>query len=199
MSRLHFKSALAGALVGGLLAAGLAPVAATVGDALIIGQSNTAHAQTELRGNVSTQNLKVFNSNPDGTGLNIQVKPHNPPFIVNTSFKVKRLNADYVDGHSASDFVGSTIVTRWSEVTVADGADNSVQVGCLAGEKIISGGAALGLFVADVSILSSRPSTSIGDIPANGSTFTHWRASADNPVGGTGSIALRAFAVCASN
>jgi hypothetical protein len=107
MSRLHFKSALAGALVGGLLAAGLAPVAATIGDALIIGESNTAHAQTELRGNVATQNLKVYNSNPSGTGLNIQVKPHNPPFVVNTSFKVKRLNADYVDGFSGTDLQNS--------------------------------------------------------------------------------------------
>ena len=107
MSRVNFKSALIGALVGGLLAAGLTPVAAAIGDSLIIGQSNTAHAQTELRGNVDTQNLRVFNSNPAGTGLNIQVKPHNPPFVVNTSFKVKRLNADYVDGFNGTDLQSS--------------------------------------------------------------------------------------------
>ena len=109
------------------------------------------------------------------------------------------LDADTLNGKASNEFLDSTIKTRYSTVTIADGDSGSAQASCFLGETIIGGGAALSAFVDDVNILSSRPSDGAGFTPGNGSGFTHWRASADNPAGGTGTIDLTAFAVCSGD
>lgn len=108
-------------------------------------------------------------------------------------------DADTLNGNDSADFLGSTVKTRYLTVSVNDGSDASANVSCNVGETLIGGGAALSSFASDVSIIASRPSTATGFNPANGGSFTRWRATAVNPAGGTGTIELNTFAVCVGN
>jgi hypothetical protein len=110
-------------------------------------------------------------------------------------------NADTLDGFDSADFASAGIVVRYGEATVADATSGSALATCLEGEVLVGGGAALSAFVADVALLSSRPADSAnpGPVPVDGAVVDAWRASATNPAGGTGSIDVRAFALCSSS
>ncbi len=93
-------------VVAALLVVVSAPVIADVGDPVLQGRFNQVDRKTTLAGSVSGDAmLKVANLAADGTGLNIQVERGNPPMKVNTQKKVKKLNADRLDGLSSEDFL----------------------------------------------------------------------------------------------
>lgn len=102
--RVHWRSALIGGLVAGLVMT-VAPVVADVGEALILGQDNSADARTNVTGSVGTTNLRLQNSHPSGSALALSVVPGNPPLKVGSSTKVKKLNVDKVDGLSAHQLI----------------------------------------------------------------------------------------------
>lgn len=100
-SKFSFRSALVGGLVAGLLMAGV-PVVASVGDAIVAGQNNSANQTTNLKGNAEFQNFKVTNTRATGVAARFVVEPGNPPFHVSSGVIVPKLNADRVDGVHAA-------------------------------------------------------------------------------------------------
>ncbi|MBM3696301.1 MAG: hypothetical protein FJW79_10270 [Actinobacteria bacterium] len=103
-SRGHFRSALAGALIGGLLTAALPALGAVAGDPLLLGRTNTINSRTTLSGSPATS-LRVVNQAAGATALDLQVQPGSAPLAVNTSRRISRLNADYLDGRHAADLL----------------------------------------------------------------------------------------------
>jgi Collagen triple helix repeat (20 copies) len=89
-----------------------------------------------------------------------------------------------------------TVKVRFAEVPLPDSANASAEVSCQADEKMLGGGASLGVFADDLSLLASRPTTGGGGFPADGETLTIWRASARNAAGTTGATTLRVWASC---
>ena len=118
MDRFSFRSALAGGLVAAMVMTAL-PVLAGVGDAILAGMTTTADQQTHLKGNVSSANLKITNTNPGGSAASFRVESGNPPFKVNRGAKVKKLNVDRVDGFSANQ------LTRVAFGSIANAADDN--------------------------------------------------------------------------
>ena len=100
----NWRVALAAALATAIVIAA-APVVADVGDAILAGMKTTADQQTVLEGSVPAPSLKIVNTNLDGSAANFRVESGNPPFKVNSTTKVKNLNADKVDGKSAGAFL----------------------------------------------------------------------------------------------
>ena len=102
--RLHFRSALIGGLVAAVVVTA-APAAAGAVASLLLGQTNSVDASTRLTGEVSSSNFRIINTADDGTALRLDVEPGNPPMRVDSSTKVKNLNADKLDGKSAGAFM----------------------------------------------------------------------------------------------
>jgi hypothetical protein len=102
--RSGFRSGLLGVLVGALLVMGL-PVVASVGDAILLGMTNTGNAETRIRGSEPGPLVRIDNNNANGQAVRFQVESGNSPFTVDSPKKVKYLNADRVDGKSASAFL----------------------------------------------------------------------------------------------
>jgi hypothetical protein len=100
--RISRTSAFAtGAVVALVLGSGTA-VAATGGN-FILGKSNNAGRVTTL-------------SNPNGSALNLKSKAGTPSIRVNTGAKVRRLNADKIDGLSSGAFARAKGKTGYFEV-----------------------------------------------------------------------------------
>lgn len=81
-------------------------LAAVPGDPFRLGEINKIDQLTTLIGEVDGAMLQVVN-NSDGlnaTALDLQVNPKRAPMTVNSSIRVANLNADRLDGKSASDF-----------------------------------------------------------------------------------------------
>jgi hypothetical protein len=100
-SRFSFRSALVGGLVAGLLMAGV-PVVASVGDAILAWQNNSANQTTNLKGSAEFQNFKITNTRATGVAARFVVEPGNPPFHVPSGVTVPKLNADRIDGVHAA-------------------------------------------------------------------------------------------------
>ena len=103
--RVHLRSAFVGGLIAAMTVTALPAVAAEVAAALQLGQSNTANARTTLTGAVGSANLRIVNTDPDGSPLSLVSRVGEPPMKVNRVVKVKNLNADRVDGLSAHQLV----------------------------------------------------------------------------------------------
>jgi hypothetical protein len=98
-----FLTACAGVITGALLVTALPALAASVGDAFRLGQTNSIGAGTRLQGSPGT-NLTIDNNKASGTPLNLISEPGRPPLRVNRQAKVVNLNADELDGHGTSFF-----------------------------------------------------------------------------------------------
>jgi hypothetical protein len=93
---------LKGAAVGGISAAvvfGAASALAGTGvDGIFnLGRTNTVDAKSVLKGATATKNLQITNTGA-GSALGLRVRPDRPPMVVNSSVKVRKLNADKLDG-----------------------------------------------------------------------------------------------------
>jgi hypothetical protein len=95
-------------IVALFLALGGAGIAAT-GGGFLLGKSNTADATSYLSAPVAGSALNVSNTSTTAgsTALKLNVASGHAPLAVNSATKVPFLNADQVDGKSATDFLGA--------------------------------------------------------------------------------------------
>jgi hypothetical protein len=136
--RFHIRSAFLGGLVAAMIVSALPAVAAQVGDALSLGESNRVNAQTILRGR-AISNLTIISDargDTNGTALDLRVRAGNPPMKVNSSDLVEGLNADLLDGKQSTDFVGAGQVLFASVTSAGElyGSGNAVSA-----ERIATG------------------------------------------------------------
>lgn len=120
--RIHLRSAFLGGIVAALIVSALPAVAAQVGDALRLGESNRLNGQTILRGR-ALANLTIISDargDTNGTALDLRVREGNPPMRVNSSDRVDGLNADLLDGRHANQFVASNQVLFASVTSTGD-------------------------------------------------------------------------------
>jgi hypothetical protein len=115
-------------------------VAGAAGQALILGQANSASgSQTGLTANLSGAALLVT-QNGDGTPLKLVGPSDRAPLAVNSSKKVTNLNADRVDGQSAAAFMPSATYRKSVSVTVLPSSGDAFTVACDAGDRVLSSG-----------------------------------------------------------
>jgi len=102
----HLRSALAGGVVAALLVTAVPAASAAVSDALRLGTVNFSRGRTTtLVGRGDSAVLKIVNRG-GGTALNLRVADDVPPLRVNSTSRVRRLNADLLDGEHATAFLG---------------------------------------------------------------------------------------------
>lgn len=109
-------------------------VAAEPGDPLRLARINGIDQMTVLRGAPEGQLLRLRNTDPDGTALQLRVEPGNPPLWVSSSTRVSRLNADMVDGRHAEAFATAghdhdldylAVTGKAADADLLDGRDSS--------------------------------------------------------------------------
>src|SRR4051812_47231393 len=100
---------MAVALLALFVSLGGAGYAATGGN-FILGQPNAATTTSSLSAPVAgAPALQLTNTSATNgsTALALNVKPGKPPFSVNSTAKVGKLNADSLDGHDSSEFLAN--------------------------------------------------------------------------------------------
>jgi hypothetical protein len=133
------------AVVMGLASAALAGTG--VGATFNLGKTNTVNRLSQLAGSTDNALLRIDNNNA-GTGataLNLEVEPGHTPMKVNSSTQVSNLNADLVDGRSASSFVANSTYRLGQGQERAGSPQDGGKVlsqSCLAGDRLLSGGPA---------------------------------------------------------
>jgi hypothetical protein len=136
------------ALVLGLLFGAASMAFGANGGNFILGQNNTATLLTKLTGNVNGAAMQVVNNNADAndTALSLSVQAGEAPMRVNSSTQVSNLNADFVDGRSASSFVANSTyrLGQGQERLGEELGDGSkvLSQSCLPGDRMLSGGPA---------------------------------------------------------
>ena len=133
------------ALVVGLATAALAGTG--VGDTFDLGRLNTVNRISQLVGSTDNAMLRVDNNNAgtNATALDLRVEPGLTPMKVNSSTQVSNLNADLVDGRSASSFVANSTYRLGQGQERAGSPESGGKVlsqSCLAGDRLLSGGPA---------------------------------------------------------
>jgi hypothetical protein len=108
MSKTSVRAGVMGGVIGGvigaLLVGILSPGLAATGDPLELGTVNLAGRATVLRG-PTARNLRIVNTSATGTALDLRVPSGSPPLSVDSSTRVRYLNADKLDGSHAGDFL----------------------------------------------------------------------------------------------
>ena len=134
------------ALVLGL--AGVALAGTGAGAAFNLGRVNAVDRISQLVGSTNKPMLRVDNNSAgtDATALDLRVEPGRAPMRVDSSTQVSNLNADFVDGRSASSFVANSTyrLGQGQERTgtlLGDGSKVLSQ-SCLPGDRLLSGGPA---------------------------------------------------------
>ena len=134
------------ALVVGLATAALAGTG--VGATFDLGRLNTVNRISQLAGSTNNAMLRVDNNNAgtNASALDLQVEPGLTPMKVNSSTQVTNLNADLVDGRSASSFVANSTYRlgqgqERAGTQLGDGSKVLSQA-CLPGDRLLSGGPA---------------------------------------------------------
>ena len=108
--------------------------------ALLVASSGTAYAATGgslILGRANGESTKTVLTNAQGIPLSLVAKGGLPPLIVNSSTKVKNLNADLLDGRPASAFQATPL-----NVTVVTSAISNVGgfAQCPFGYQVTGGG-----------------------------------------------------------
>ncbi len=134
------------AVVFGVATAALAGTG--VGATFNLGKKNTVNRISSLVGSTDSAMLLVDNNNTgtNATALNLQVEPGHTPMRVNSTTQVASLNADFLDGKSASAFVANSIYMlgpgQEREGTLLGDGTRVVSQACLPGDRLLSGGPA---------------------------------------------------------
>jgi hypothetical protein len=120
-----------------------------VGATFNLGKKNTVNRLSQLVGSTDNALLRIDNNNNAGTNataLDLQVEPGLTPMKVNSSTQVSNLNADLVDGRSASSFVANSTYRlgqgQERAGTVLGDGSKVLSQSCLAGDRLLSGGPA---------------------------------------------------------
>jgi hypothetical protein len=134
------------AMVLGVASAALAGTG--IGDTFDLGRLNTVNRISQLVGSTDNAMLRVDNNNAgtNATALDLRVEPGLTPMKVNSSTQVSNLNADLVDGRSASAFVANSTyrLGQGQERAGAELSDGSkvLSQSCQPGDRMLSGGPA---------------------------------------------------------
>ena len=109
------------------------------------GVVNTVNSVTKLVGTLTDPILRLDN-NGTGPALDLQVEPGHAPMTVNSSTQVANLNADQVDGKSASAFVANSVYMlgpgQEREGTLLGDGTRVLSQSCLTGDRLLAGGPA---------------------------------------------------------
>lgn len=104
-----FSKGVVAGTVAAVLILGVATAFAGTGVGAVfnLGQLNSVNQTSRLTGNSAGSMLKVKNTNPaaGAFGVAIEVEAGRPPFQVNSNARVVNLNADLLDGRTATDFL----------------------------------------------------------------------------------------------
>jgi hypothetical protein len=107
MSKDTVKGALVGAIVAGILVVAVNATAGTgIGGVFNLGKVNKVNAQSTLTGAAKQPQLALRNAG-NGPALSLTVRPGHVPMRVSSKRMVPNLNANYLGGKAASDFVGA--------------------------------------------------------------------------------------------
>lgn len=133
-------------LVLGLASAALAGTGA--GATFNLGRINSVNKISQLVGSTDNAMLRVDNNSAGtgATGIDVRVEPGHAPLTVNSSTQVSNLNADLIDGRSASSFVSNSTYRlgqglERTGTALGDGSKVLTQ-SCLTGDRLLSGGPA---------------------------------------------------------
>jgi hypothetical protein len=119
-----------------------------VGATFNLGKQNTVNRLSQLLGSTDNALLNIDNSNggPSATALSLKVEPGLAPMTVNSSTQVSNLNADLVDGRSASSFVANSTYRHGQGEertgTVLSDGSKVLSESCPNGDRLLSGGPA---------------------------------------------------------
>ena len=103
MSRsIDLRSALIGGVIAGLVMTAL-PAVAGVGDTAIVGQQNKSASRATTFQGLGGNGVLRARSTRDTPALDLQVNGNAAPMTVDSTGRVKNLNADMVDGRNARD------------------------------------------------------------------------------------------------
>ena len=103
MSRsIDLRSAIVGGLISGLVMTAL-PVVAGVGDTAIVGQQNKSASRATTFQGLGGKGVLRARSTRNNPALDLQVNGNAAPMTVDSTRRVKNLNADMVDGRNARD------------------------------------------------------------------------------------------------
>lgn len=118
MRHQFLKGAAAGGIGAAVVLLASTAVAGTgIGGVFNLGQDNTVNATTALTGNTSGPQLRVKNSGA-GPALELKVASGKAPITVNSSTKVGKLNADFLDGLDSTGFVHGSGQVRGFALTL---------------------------------------------------------------------------------
>lgn len=110
--RIPWGGLLVGLLAGVLLVSAV-PVIADIGDPILQGTVNVADRRTTLSGaDGGDAMLLVTNKAENGAGIEIRVEPGRPPLVVHSKARVRRLNADLLDGKSSGAFLKKAVYDK---------------------------------------------------------------------------------------
>ena len=119
-----------------------------VGATFNLGKQNTVNRLSQLVGSTDNALLRINNNNAgtNATALDLQVEPGLTPMTVNSSTQVSNLNADLIDGRSASSFVANSTYRlgqgqERAGSVLSDGSKVLSQ-SCQPGDRLLSGGPA---------------------------------------------------------
>ena len=136
-------AAVMGLAVALALVLGVATVAlaAVPGDPFKLGRINSIDNLSTLVGSASGALLRI-NNEGSGPAIDLRVKEGETPMNVNSTTKVKSLNADQLDDHGANDFFSEdkTYTTSDFEGGAGGGADVEAFAECDPGDRILGGG-----------------------------------------------------------
>ena len=115
-----------------------------VGATFNLGKVNTVNAVSKLVGSVAGPSLTIDNSstNATATALDLQVEAGKAPMKVNSEAQVINLNADKLDGKTASEFMASSVYTRSVSTSGQPRADGTrvAQASCDPEDRVLTGG-----------------------------------------------------------
>jgi hypothetical protein len=112
-----------------------------------LGQKNTVNRLSQLVGATDSAMLRIINTNAgtNATALDLRVEPGVAPLKVNSSTQVSNLNADLVDGRSASSFLANSTYRSGQgqeRAGVVQSGGKVLSQSCLNGDRLLSGGPA---------------------------------------------------------
>jgi hypothetical protein len=144
-------------ILAAVLGVATAALAGTgVGAAFNLGRLNTVNQISRLVGKTDAPMLRVDNNatGTSATALDLQVEPGHAPMKVNSSTQVAALNADQVDGKSASQLMASSTYLREFTLdpnqvpnqggpgTLKPDGTRVISKSCDPGDRLLSGGPA---------------------------------------------------------
>jgi hypothetical protein len=135
-----------------------------IGATFDLGKVNAVNAVSKLAGSVAGPSLQIDNNstNASATALDLQVEAGKDPMKVNSSAEVENLNADQVDGQSASEFLERSEAAANSNLL--DGKASSDFVGATEPIKVV----AAGHILSDGRILNATPNVGSVQITQEG-------------------------------